>query len=35
MGRILFVLVIALMGCALSLVSAQYKARSLFVELEH
>jgi cell division protein FtsL len=35
MGRLLFVLVIALMGCALSLVSAQYKARSLFVELEH
>jgi cell division protein FtsL len=34
MGRLLFVLTVALIGCALSLVSSQYKARSLFVELE-
>ncbi|MBX6317592.1 cell division protein FtsL [uncultured Pigmentiphaga sp.] len=34
MGRLLFVLTAALVGCALSLVSSQYKARSLFVELE-
>ncbi|MPS25864.1 cell division protein FtsL [Pigmentiphaga sp.] len=34
MGRLLFVLTVALVGCALSLVSSQYKARSLFVELE-
>lgn len=34
MGRLLFVLIIALIGCALSLVSSQYEARSLFVELE-
>ncbi|VCU69553.1 Cell division protein FtsL [Pigmentiphaga humi] len=34
MGRLLFVLTIALVACGLSLVSSQYKARSLFVELE-
>ncbi len=34
MGRLLFVLTIALIGCSLSLVSSQYQARSLFVELE-
>lgn len=34
MARLLFVLVLALIGCALSLVSSQYEARSLFVELE-
>ncbi|GAA4342604.1 hypothetical protein GCM10023144_44770 [Pigmentiphaga soli] len=34
MSRLLFILVIALVGCGLSLVSSQYKARSLFAELE-
>jgi cell division protein FtsL len=34
MGRLLFVLTLALVLCALSLVSSQYKARSLFVDLE-
>ncbi|NYE25667.1 cell division protein FtsL [Pigmentiphaga litoralis] len=34
MARLLFVLTLALIGCALSLVSSQYEARSLFMELE-
>lgn len=33
-GRICFVLMILLVGCALSLVRAQYEARRLFIELE-
>lgn len=33
-GRINTVLTIALVACALSLVNAQYKHRSLFIELE-
>jgi cell division protein FtsL len=33
-GRINFVLTIALVLCALSLVNAQYQARRLFIELE-
>ena len=33
-GRICFVLLILLVGCALSLVRAQYEARRLFIEME-
>lgn len=33
-GRVNFVLALALVLCALSLVNAQYQARRLFVELE-
>ncbi|TFW10183.1 cell division protein FtsL [Oxalobacteraceae bacterium OM1] len=33
-GRINFILTVALVGCALSVVNAQYKARRLFIELE-
>ncbi len=33
-GRICFVLMVFLVGCALSLVRAQYEARRLFIELE-
>lgn len=33
-GRICFVLMVLLVGCALSLVRAQYEARRLFIELE-
>jgi cell division protein FtsL len=33
-GRITFVLTCLLMLCALSLVNAQYKARSMFIALE-
>ncbi|MBO9536816.1 cell division protein FtsL [Herbaspirillum sp.] len=33
-GRLCILLTILLVGCALSVVSAQYKARSLFIELE-
>lgn len=33
-GRINFVLTVALVACALSVVNAQYKARRLFIELE-
>lgn len=33
-GRLCILLTIMLVGCALSVVSAQYKARSLFIELE-
>jgi cell division protein FtsL len=33
-GRLNFVLTIALVLCALSLVNAQYQARRLFIELE-
>jgi cell division protein FtsL len=33
-GRISFVLTAFLVGCALSLVNAQYQARRLFIELE-
>jgi cell division protein FtsL len=33
-GRIAFVLTAALLLCTLSLVNAQYQARSLFIELE-
>ena len=33
-GRINFVLTVALITCALSLVNAQYQARRLFIELE-
>ena len=33
-GRLCFVLLIMLVGCALSLVRAQYEARRLFIELE-
>jgi cell division protein FtsL len=33
-GRLSIFLTILLVGCALSVVSAQYKARSLFIELE-
>lgn len=33
-GRINFVLTVALVSCALSLVNAQYQARHLFIELE-
>lgn len=34
-GRINFVLTVLLVLCALSVVNAQYKARQLFIELEH
>lgn len=33
-GRITFILLIALVLCALSLVTSQYKAREQFIELE-
>jgi cell division protein FtsL len=33
-GRINFILALALVLCALSLVNAQYQARRLFIELE-
>ena len=33
-GRLCILLTIMLVGCALSVVSAQYKARSLLIELE-
>jgi cell division protein FtsL len=33
-GRLNFLLTILLVGCALSLVNAQYQARELFIELE-
>ena len=33
-GRLTLVLTAALVGCALSLVNAQYQARHLFIELE-
>lgn len=33
-GRINFVLTVALVACALSVVNAQYQARRLFIELE-
>lgn len=33
-GRLNFVLVLALVLCALALVNAQYQARQLFIELE-
>jgi cell division protein FtsL len=33
-GRLNFVLVVALVLCALSLVNAQYQSRRLFIELE-
>lgn len=33
-GRINFVLTIALVACALSVVNAQYQSRRLFIELE-
>ena len=33
-GRLNLLLAAALMGCALSLVNAQYQARQLFIELE-
>lgn len=33
-GRFSLLLTIMLVGCALSVVNAQYKARSLFIELE-
>ncbi|HJV88035.1 MAG TPA: cell division protein FtsL [Noviherbaspirillum sp.] len=33
-GRIIAVFAAALVGCALSVVNAQYQARSLFIELE-
>jgi cell division protein FtsL len=33
-GRINFILTVALVLCALSLVNAQYQARRLFIELE-
>jgi cell division protein FtsL len=33
-GRVHFILALALVLCALSLVNAQYQARRLFVELE-
>lgn len=33
-GRLCLLLTIMLVGCALSVVGAQYKARSLFIELE-
>ncbi len=33
-GRVNFILALALVLCALSLVNAQYQARRLFVELE-
>lgn len=33
-GRINFILTVALVGCALSVVNAQYQARRLFIELE-
>ncbi|HWU98938.1 MAG TPA: cell division protein FtsL [Oxalicibacterium sp.] len=33
-GRITFILTCALVLCALSLVNAQYKARSMFIALE-
>lgn len=33
-GRINFLLTVLLVGCALSLVNAQYQARRLFIELE-
>jgi cell division protein FtsL len=33
-GRVNFVLAALLIGCALSLVNAQYQARRLFIELE-
>ncbi len=34
-GRVNFILAVALVLCALSLVNAQYQARRLFIELEH
>jgi cell division protein FtsL len=33
-GRLNFLLTVLLVGCALSLVNAQYQARELFIELE-
>jgi cell division protein FtsL len=33
-GRLNFLLMVLLVGCALSLVNAQYQARELFIELE-
>ena len=33
-GRLNFLLTVLLVGCALSLVNAQYQARQLFIELE-
>ena len=33
-GRVNIVLTVALVGCALSLVNAQYQSRRLFIELE-
>ncbi len=33
-GRLNLILTIALVACALSVVNAQYQARSLFIELE-
>lgn len=33
-GRLCILLCMLLVGCALSVVSAQYRARSLFIELE-
>ena len=33
-GRFAFVLTVALVACALSLINAQYQARRLFIELE-
>ncbi|MBB5392691.1 MULTISPECIES: cell division protein FtsL [unclassified Herbaspirillum] len=33
-GRLCILLTVMLVGCALSVVSSQYKARSLFIELE-
>ena len=33
-GKVNFVLLALLVGCALSLVNAQYRARHLFIELE-